>query len=38
MVELSVTDGELILHVQGLDELWVFKGTLKIPLANIANV
>lgn len=38
MVGLTVTDGKLILHVQGLDELWAFKSTLEIPLLHIAGV
>ncbi len=38
MVDLSVTDGKLVLHVQGLDELWAFKGRLEIPLLHIAGV
>lgn len=38
MVDLTVSDGKLILHVQGLDELWAFKSTLEIPLDHIAGV
>ncbi len=38
MVDLSVKDNKLILHVQGLDELWAFKGRLEIPLIHIARV
>ena len=38
MVSLNVADGKLMLHVQGLDELWAFKSTLEIPLLHIASV
>jgi hypothetical protein len=38
MVDLSLTDGKLVLHVRGLDELWSFKGSLEIPLKHIADV
>jgi hypothetical protein len=38
MVDLTVVDGKLILHVQGLDELWALKSTLEIPLLHIAGV
>jgi hypothetical protein len=38
MVDFSVRSGILILQVQGLDELWAFKGSLEIPLLHIAGV
>ncbi|HEV2493005.1 MAG TPA: hypothetical protein VG204_08015 [Terriglobia bacterium] len=38
MVDLSVEDGNLKLHVRGADKLWAFKGSLEIPLAHIAGV
>ena len=38
MVELSVTDGKLVLHVRGIDQLWALKSTLEIPLQHIAGV
>lgn len=38
MVDLSITDGKLILHVEGLDELWAFKSNLEIPLLHVAGV
>jgi hypothetical protein len=38
MVELSVTEGKLTVHVRGADKLWAFKSTLEIPLAHIAGV
>ena len=38
MVDLSVADGKLILHVRGADKLWAFKSSLEIPLAHIAEI
>lgn len=38
MVDLSVADGNLILHVRGADKLWAFKGSLEVPLAHVAGV
>ena len=38
MVDLSVEDGKVRLHVRGADQLWAFKGSLEIPLAHIASV
>lgn len=38
MVDLTVTDGKLILHVKGMDEFWALKSTLEIPLAHISGV
>lgn len=38
MVELSVAEGKLTLHVKGADKLWAFKSSLEIPLAHIASV
>ena len=38
MVDLSVSDGKLILHVRGADKLWAFKGSLEIPLQHIAGI
>jgi hypothetical protein len=38
MVDLSIFDGNLRLHVQGADKLWAFKSSLEIPLAHIAGV
>ena len=38
MVDLSIFDGKLRLHVQGADQLWAFKSSLEIPLAHIAEV
>ena len=38
MVDLSIADGNLILHVRGADKLWAFKGSLEVPLAHVAGV
>ena len=38
MVDLSVADGRLILHVRGADKLWAFKSSLEIPLQHIAGI
>ena len=38
MVELSISDGNLELHVQGADKLWALKSSLAIPLLHIAGI
>jgi hypothetical protein len=38
MVNLSITEGKLTLHVRGADKLWSFKSNLEIPLVHIAKV
>jgi hypothetical protein len=38
LVDLSIAEGKLTLHVRGADKLWAFKSTLEIPLAHIAGV
>lgn len=38
MVDLSIAEGKLILHVQGADKLWALKSSLEIPLQHIAGV
>lgn len=38
MVEVSVTDGKLILQICGADQLWALKSSLEIPLAHISSV
>ncbi len=38
MVDLSVAEGKLTLHVRGADKLWAFKSSLEIPLVHIARV
>jgi hypothetical protein len=38
MVDLSISGGNLLLHVLGADKLWAFKSTLEIPLQHIAGV
>lgn len=38
MVELSIAQGNLTLHVKGADKLWALKSSLEIPLAHIVSV
>lgn len=38
MVDLSVSDGVLTLHVRGADKLWAFKSSLEIPLQHVAGI
>lgn len=38
MVDLSIAEGTLTLHIRGADQLWSFKSSLEIPLAHIAGV
>ena len=38
MVDLSVQEGKLLLHVLGADKLWALKSTLEIPLEHITGI
>ena len=38
MVDLSISEGNLVLHVRGADKLWAFKSSLEIPLVHIAEI
>jgi len=38
MVDLSIEQGKLMLHVRGADKLWALKSSLEIPLVHIASV
>jgi hypothetical protein len=38
MVDLSVEEGKLVLHVRGADQFWALKSVLEIPLQHIAGV
>jgi len=38
VVDLSIVEGKLTLHVRGADKLWAFKSSLEIPLVHIAGV
>jgi len=38
VVDLTVSDGKLILHVRGADKLWAFKSSLEIPLEHVAGI
>ena len=38
MVDLSVQEGKLMLHVLGADKLWALKSSLEIPLEHITGI
>jgi hypothetical protein len=38
VVDLSVSEGKLTLHVRGADQLWALKSTLEIPLEHITGI
>jgi hypothetical protein len=38
LVDLSIAEAKLTLHVRGADKLWAFKSSLEIPLVHIAGV
>jgi len=38
LVDLSIADGKLLLHVRGADKLWALTSSLEIPLVHIAGV
>lgn len=38
MVKPEIVDGNLILHVEGMDKVWALKSQLTIPLRHITNV
>jgi hypothetical protein len=38
MVDLSISSGNLLVNVLGADKLWAFKGSLEIPLQNVAGI
>lgn len=38
MVDVTISEGKLYLHVQGADKLWAFKSSLEIPLQHIAGI
>ena len=38
MVDLSIAEGTVTLHVRGADRLGAFKSSLEIPLVHIASV
>jgi len=35
MARLSVTDGTLVVEMEGLDKLWAVKSRIEIPLGNV---
>jgi hypothetical protein len=38
LVDVSVAEDKLTLHVRGADKLWALKSTLEIPIGHIAGV
>jgi hypothetical protein len=38
MVDLAISNGNLLLHVRGADKLWSFKSSLEIPLQHVAGI
>jgi hypothetical protein len=38
MVDLTISDGNLVLHVRGADQLWALKSSLEIPLRHIEAI
>jgi hypothetical protein len=38
MVDLSFSEGKLVLHVKGADKLWALKSSLEIPLEHVVAV
>jgi hypothetical protein len=38
VADVSISNGNLNVHVQGLDQLWSFKSSLEIPLVHVAQV
>ena len=38
MVDLSIAEGKLVLHVHGADKLWAFRSSLEIPIDHIAGI
>ena len=38
MVDLSIAEGKLMLHVRGADQLWALKSSLEIPLQHVAGI
>lgn len=38
MVEFSIAEDKLTLHIRGADKLWAFKSSLEIQLVHIAGV
>jgi hypothetical protein len=38
VVDLSVAEGKLTLHVRGMDQFWALKSTLEIPLEHVAGI
>src|SRR5215210_6735269 len=37
MAEVELTENALVVHVQGMDQLWALKSRLEIPLSHVAG-
>jgi len=37
MATVEISEGQLIVQIQGLDRLWTFKSRLEIPLAHVTG-
>jgi hypothetical protein len=38
LVDISIAEGKLTLHVRGADKLWALKSNLEIPILHVAGV
>ncbi len=38
MVDLTVSDGKLVVNVEGADKLWALKSSLQIPLEHVTGI
>jgi hypothetical protein len=38
MVDLTLTEEKLVLHVRGTDKLWALRSWLEIPIAHVAGI
>lgn len=38
MVDLTIAEDKLVLHVRGVDQLWALRSSLEIPLRHVAGV
>jgi hypothetical protein len=38
MVDLSTSEGNLVLQIRGADKLWALKSSLEIPLQHVAGI
>lgn len=38
MVDLTIAEDKLVLHVRGVDQLWALRSSLEIPLRHVAGI